>query len=153
MAIFDDIDGIRSIKFTPKSETNENDAYYLNGSSAQWVAETWGLLGGLKSASRKFDIEFRTQYFYYFDAENNKYEKIEVEVPMFFIQEEVFDNLTDDVKDSNGIEISVSVNDNDLKTLLGEYDAKINLVTLNKDKYSVDAIIAYIGEKIIFTEA
>ena len=72
---------------------------------------------------------------------------------MFFVQEEVFDNLTDDVKDSNGIEISVSVNDNDLKALLDEYDAKINLVTLNKDKYSVDAIIAYIGEKLIFTEA
>ena len=146
----DDVNGITSVKYIPKSSTNEEASIYINRSANKWTPVKYGLSGGLKSNSRRFDIEFRTQYFYYYDADNEKYEKIKAEIPMLFVQEEVFSSLTADVMSANNVNISIVTNSADLNTLKSEYYAKIDLIKENKGKYSVDMIIAYIGDKKTF---
>ena len=147
----EDIDGIKSIKYVPGESDKEEDSFYINGSGTAWTQETYGWSGGLKAASRRFDIEFRTQYFYYYDSVNEKYEKVKIEVPMFFVQEEVFDDLTKDVKKVNGVTVSVKVSDSDLETLMEEYASKTEALEENKEKYTVEAILALIGEKKAFS--
>ena len=146
----EDINGITSIKHIPAESLSEKDKIYVNGFSSVWETANYGISGGKKAASRRFDIEFRTQYFYYYDSTNDSYEKIELKVPMLFVQEEVFDDLSKDVKDKNGVDISVDVSAANLTKLKNEYSSKADLIKENKDKYSVDVIIEYIGNKKIF---
>ncbi|MBO5883768.1 MAG: hypothetical protein J6Q78_05125 [Clostridia bacterium] len=149
----DDVAGLTSIKHIPADPLKDEDKkIYVNGSSSVWETKNYGISGGAKFASRRFDIEFRTQYFYYYDSENEKYEKVEIEVPMLFVQEEVYDDLIKDVKNTNNITISIKINTTDLSKLMSEYDSKIDLPRENKEKYSSSAIIEFIGNKIIFTK-
>ena len=143
----EDIDGIKSIKCIPGESLEDKDTFYVNGSKTAWAYETYGWSGGLKGASRRFDIEFRTQYFYYYDSVNQKYEKVKIEVPMLFVQEEVFDDLTKDVKKANGITVSVKIDDSNLEALMEEYASKTEILEENKEKYTVEAILAFIGGK------
>lgn len=143
----EDIEGIKSIKCIPGESLEDKDTFYVNGSTTAWAYETYGWSGGLKGASRRFDIEFRTQYFYYYDSVNQKYEKVKIEVPMLFVQEEVFDDLSKDVKKANGITVSVKIDDSNLETLMEEYASKTEILEENKEKYTVEAILAFIGGK------
>ena len=143
----EDIEGIKSIKCIPGESLEDKDTFYVNGSTTAWAYETYGWSGGLKGASRRFDIEFRTQYFYYYDSVNQKYEKVKIEVPMLFVQEEVFDDLSKDVKKANGITVSVKIDDSNLEALMEEYAAKTEILEENKEKYTVEAIFAFIGGK------
>ena len=145
-----DIDGITSVKYAPAQSNEEEDKIYVNNKSTAWSAKKYGLSGGTKIASRRFDIEFRTQYFYYYDSANEKYEKIEIQVPMMFIQEEVYNDFVKDVKSENNITVSINANANDLSKLKNEYDSKIDVLKENKEKYSVASIIEYIGNKKAF---
>ena len=54
-----------------------------------------------KALSRRFDIEFKTMYFYNYDADKDEYVAIEIEVPMLFIQEEKYSNFVSDFNDKN----------------------------------------------------
>ena len=69
---------------------------------------------------------------------------------MLFIQEEVFEDFEDDIKSTNNINASVNVSSALLNKLMSEYSSKIDLVAENKDKYSVQNIVDYIGNKIRF---
>ena len=84
-----DIDGISSIKYIPKESLKEKDQVYINGSTELWETKTIGIL----NPSRRFDIELRTQYFYCYDSENEKYVKVKMQIPMFFVQEPVYSDL------------------------------------------------------------
>lgn len=147
----EDIDGINTIKHIPATTQDLEDKIYINGSSSLWKAKNYGLSGGLKVASRRFDIEFRTQYFYYYDSANQKYEKVEQKVPMLFVQEEVYSDLVKDVKDTNNVTISVKTSSSAVSKLKSEYAAKIDLVATNKDKYSPATIVNFIGKKKSFS--
>ena len=105
---------------------------------------------GLLNPSRRFDIEFRTQYFYYYDAENEVYVKVSAQVPMLFVQEEYLDDLPDDVKSKNDVKISVALEDKHVQKLTSEYAQKIDLLIQNKDKYTVEMILNYIGSPVSF---
>ena len=129
------------------SETNEKALFYINGSSSAWTPKEYGLTGGLKKGSRRFDIEFRTQYFYYYDAVNDRYEKVAQQIPMLFVREDVYKNLTKEVKEMNNVTVSVKTNATDLEFLKSEYASKIDPIKENKEKYSVEWIIEYIGDK------
>lgn len=74
-------------------------------------------------------------------------EKAEVQVPMLFVQEEVFDSMTSDIREKNNAMISVKTNSAALTRLKTEYTEKIPLLSENKDKYTVEEIIEYIGSK------
>ena len=67
---------------------------------------------------------------------------------MPFLQiEEVFNDLTKDVKKANGITVSVKIDDSNLESLMEEYASKIEVLEENKEKYTVETILAFIGEK------
>ncbi|MBQ2999823.1 MAG: hypothetical protein IJD64_05115 [Clostridia bacterium] len=147
----EDIGGITSIKHIPAASTKDKDTIYINGSSSAWNVKNYGLSGGLKAASRRFDIEFRTQYFYYYDAENDSYEKVELKVPMLFVQEEVYEDLVKDVEDKNDVTVSVNISTSNLTKLTDEYAEKIDLIEEEQQQYSVEEILKYIGTKKTFT--
>lgn len=140
----DDIAGINSIKYVPAGE-NTPAAIYINGSSEAWTAKK-ALL------SRRFDIEFRTQYVYSYDPATEEYIVYTVSVPMLFVQKKYYDSLVSDIKSTNGVTVSVQVQDTDLNKLLDDYDTLIPIFIEHKDQITPDIIIAYIGEKITFEE-
>jgi uncharacterized repeat protein (TIGR02543 family) len=139
-----DIDGIQSIKKT-ESTDSEASKIFVNGGSSEWNAKK-NLL------SRRFDIEFRTQYVYSYDRDTETYTKHTVSVPMLFVQENNYDTLVADVKSTNEIDIRVSISAADFTMLLSEYDSKIPVFIENKDKIDAEYIIDYIGDKRTFKE-
>lgn len=145
----DDISGFSSIKYKEASG-KDKAVVYLNGSSTAWDTTKMGLSFGFKSASRRFDIEFRTQYVYSYSATEQKYVEHKIEVPMIFVQEEVYDNFISDVKSTNNITISVKLDNSNVDKILSDYDTLIPAFIENKDKVTEDTIIAYIGDKIVF---
>ena len=100
--------------------------------------------------SRKFDIEFRTQYFYYYDQSSGNYEQVAVKVPMFFVQEEDFEDVIDLVEDKNKIDITFKTVGEDLNAVMVAYDSMIPAFIEVKELITEEVIVAYIGEKIIF---
>lgn len=140
------IDGINSIKYREASD-EESSAFFIDGSSKEWTAKRWATT---LATSRRFDIEFRTQYFYSYDAASDKYTAVAVKVPMLFVQEEDFGTLSADIKEKNGVTVTVLVENAALTKLLADYDTLIPTFIENKGLYSVEAIIALIGEKVSF---
>ena len=134
--------------------TNDSAAkLYINGSNTEWKAKTVGFTTSLtKGGSRRFDIEFRTQYAYSYDAENEIYVEHKISVPMLFVQEEMLDTLAADVLSQNKIVISIGVNDNDLDKITDDYKNLIPAFISDKNEVTVDFIIAFVGEKINFSE-
>ena len=102
--------------------------------------------------SRKFDIEFRTQYVYSYDPGTGEYTEHAIQVPMFFVQEKNYDSVTADVKSANNITVSVNVASTDLGKLLADYDELIPVFIENKENVTPDNIIAFIGNKYTFEQ-
>ena len=141
----EDIDGIYSIKHTPKTDDSK-EMLFVNGSSDAWETKNVSVLDW----SRRFDIEFRKQYYYYYDAEQEAYVSVAVDVPMLFVQEEMYDDLINDVKKTNGIDISVSINSNDFNKLLKDYDELLSVFADGENSVSPSDIAEIIGERIMF---
>ena len=146
----DSVDGITDIKYIAATKKKAAQVF-VNGASKQWEARKVGGIGE-KMLSRRFDIEFRTQYVYSYDPTTQTYTEHKIEVPMFFIQEENYDTVIDDVRVTNGISIAITVDDEDYLQLLSDYDELIPAFIASKDSITVEVIINYIGDKITFTE-
>lgn len=136
------VDGLTSIK-------QVDDEIYVNGSNIAWETKKVGGLSG-KMFSRRFDIEFRTQYFYTFDEESEKYVAVKAEVPMLFVQQENFETLTADAKEANGIVLAITVNENTIMAIIEHYETLVSVFKQNKDETSSVDIVQRIGEKITF---
>lgn len=144
-----DISGIDSIKFTEKTDT-EDAAFYVNGSSEKWQNKKVGGLS-LKTASRRFDIEFRTQYFYTYNAETEEYEALAVEVPMLFVQQENYDTFAADVKSVNSsLNVAITMSSGVLDKIKSEYQSKVDAFIQHKDSVTEDSIVSFIGDKVRF---
>ena len=144
----DDIAGISTVKYIPKTDNTEAKLY-VNGSSKVWETKKVGGLSG-KMLSRRFDIEFRTQYVYSYDATTETYTSHQVSVPMMFVQEEQLKTFVEDVDSTNDITVAISVGTADVEKIMADYDELIPVFVEHKDAITVDMIIAYIGEKKIF---
>ncbi len=142
------ISGINSIKYV-KGNNGSASAFYVNALSDVWENKKVGGLS-LKSLSRRFDIEFRTQYFYVYDSVNDAYNSVKVEVPMLFVQEENYETLAEDILSANGITVTVSVSSQNLNIITSNYKSFVNVFIENKNNVTVDAIINRIGSKISF---
>lgn len=138
----DDIYGFNTIRYQEESGSTDA-AFFLNGSSTAWKAKK-------NILTRRFDIEFRTQYVYSYDPTTDEYTVHEIQVPMLFVQEDNFGTLIDDVKSTNKIDIGVNVSDDDLNQLLADYSALIPVFIEHKDLITPEIIVAYIGEKVTF---
>ena len=142
-----DVDGINSIKYVAATQ-NAESKLYVNGLSAEWKSKE---VGGftLSSFSRRFDIEFRTQYVTSYDATTQKYTVHTIQVPMLFIQEDYYDTHTVDIRSANdSVNAEVTVSDKDLEELMGAYEELVPVFVQNKELFTVDLILVYIGEKI-----
>ncbi len=145
-----DIDGINSIRYVEKTDDTEA-AIYLNGSSTALETVEYGGIN-LKTKSRRFDIEFRTQYYYYYDSENGEYVEVKASVPMLFIQEEKLDDLESDFKKANGLDVAVTTDAIDLALLMERYDIVVDVFKENKEIVTPELIAEMIGERIIFED-
>ena len=138
--------GISSVRHAIE---DEKDVFFVNGSNDKWKAKKVGGIGE-KMLSRRFDIEFRTQYVYSYDKNEDKYVEHAIQVPMIFVQEENFDTFVADVKATNGVTVAVNVSSADVGKILDDYDELIPEFIKHKEAVTSDFIIAYIGNKIAF---
>ena len=95
------VSGINTIKKEDVQNYYNADTIYINGASTPIHTKEIGILGGKKAASRRFDIEFKTMYFFNYNQDENTYESISVEIPMIFIQEEYLDSFEKDFSSEN----------------------------------------------------
>lgn len=144
------ISGINSIKYVDGTGGSAS-AFYVNGLSDAWESKKVGGLS-LKSLSRRFDIEFRTQYFYVYDSVNDVYNSVKVEVPMLFVQEENYETLAEDILSANEITVTVSVSNQNLEIITSNYELFVNTFIENKNNVTADSIINRIGAKISFDQ-
>lgn len=142
----DMFDGLESIKY--QAAVDDTPAkFFVNGSNTSWAAKKVGGLD-LKTLSRRFDIEFKTQYFYSYDSEAEKYVEWKVSVPMLFIQEENYDTFIDDVQSTNGISLEIIISTPDFEKILLDYDTKIEPFIATKENITSETIVDFIGSKI-----
>ncbi|MDR0832490.1 MAG: InlB B-repeat-containing protein [Bacillales bacterium] len=144
-----DTTGITSVKaLTAPIEDANPHLIYVNGSSTQFVAKKVGGLG-TKMTSRRYDIEMRTQYFYYLDGEETI--KVAVQTPMLFVQEEQLSTLPTDITSSNSqvSSFSLLVSTTIQNKIKADYATMIPIFINNKENITVNDILSYIGSKII----
>ena len=143
------VDGIDSIKHVTSQDGSET-MLYVNGLSTEWESKTVGGFS-LESFSRRFDIEFRTQYVTSYDPTTQEYTVHKIQVPMLFIQADYYDTHTDDISSANdSITAEVKISEAELEQLMSDYEELIPVFIENKDVFTVEMILAYIGEKITF---
>lgn len=144
-----DIQGINSVKVTDKTDANKSGKstvdVYLNGSSTL-LSPTYNTIFSVKT-SRKYDIEFRTRYYYTYDAETGTYVSNAVQVPMMFVQEgDNYNSFSSDMLKDNGVTVSVSLSQTHLNKILSDYDTLIDIFIANKDAMTSETIIAYLEQ-------
>ena len=141
------VSGLNSIKYVAATQNNVAKLY-VNGLSEEWKSKTVGGFS-LASFSRRFDIEFRTQYVTSYDPTAEKYTVHKIQVPMLFIQEDYYDSHTDDIKSANkNVIATVTVSEKDRTQLTSNYDEFVPVFVENKEIFTVELILAYIGDKI-----
>lgn len=148
-----DWQGINSIKCTETTNPTTNAKeynWYLNGSTKKWETKDVGGLS-LKIFSRRFDIEYKTQYYYYYDTTTETYKEISVKVPMLFIQEEVYNDFIKDVKSTNNLDLTCKMSTERLNAILNGYDLYVSVFKNNKDLMDSNVIVDMIGNKYVFT--
>jgi|GEM_PF-989285 len=138
-----DTSGITNIKFLD-APLEDSNPYLVYINDLTTVFET-KIVGGFstKSFSRRYDIELRTQYFYYEDGE----EVIEVAVlvPMLFVQEEQIDTLVADVNSSNdGLTFEFNVSESVQEKIVTDHGWMTNRFIEDKDEYTVEMILQFV---------
>ncbi len=136
-----DVSGITSIKMINdgNSDNSKNEySVYLNGSSTKFVEST-------NTFSRKQDIEMRTQYFYNYNSETEEYEKVDITLPMIFVQQEDVTSFSSNFNSANGYSASITAN---YALVTSCYNALATHFTETVNKAITKAdIVAYIGTK------
>ena len=134
-----DVSGITNIKKVDEMNGTNADTIYINNSTDTIHTKLVGLSDLKKSPSRRFDIEFKTQYFYVYNSANKEYEKVSCEVPMIFIQEEQLSSFEKDFYDANKNSLSskITLNVSSAEKEAVEYGYYTLLQTYDKLKDSV----------------
>ncbi len=135
----DDISGITSIKKLDDANVLNPDTIYINGGSDSIHTKVVSLL----DPSRRFDIEFKKVTAYVYDAQKEKYEEQELEVPMMFIQEGNFNSFSEDYQEKNDIEVSVTVSKADRDAVNEGYHVMVELYDEIKGLVTQQNIIDY----------
>lgn len=137
-----DLSGIINIKQIEEDGTTN---IYVNNQVVKFETKEVGGLLNPKQLSRRYDIEFRTQYLYYKDSEDNIITK-EVKVPMLFVQEEQLSTLISDIESENSYlsNISLLTSLDTLTKIQLDYDTLIPIFKENKNKFTSDNIINYL---------
>lgn len=149
------ISGINSVKAIENENntgtyTNKNPHdIYLNGSNTKFEPTYNKKLG--VNTSRKYDVEFRNQYFYgYNEGEFTEYA---TNIPMMFIQADNdkdtnFSDFPSDILSKNGINANVNLASKYIDKIQLDYATLIDIFIENKDTVTDESIITFIGEPI-----
>lgn len=130
------ITGISNVKIA-------DDKIYVNNSSTEFKTKKYGGVN-LKTASRRFDIEQRLQYFY--GEVNEELEELETSIPMMFIQEEKYSDFVNDVHNENTyLNVGVNLASAYLTKIENDYDELVPVFAGHKDSVTSDTIVSYIG--------
>lgn len=101
----DRVSAIKQIRKVDKENGVNADTIFINGNAKAIKTKTVGSITDLtknaKALSRRFDIEFKTMYFYEYNAETEEYEQTTCEIPMIFIQEEQLLTFEKDFAEAN----------------------------------------------------
>ncbi len=143
--------GISSIRKVDEANGLNADTIYINGATEAIHTKLIGILGGLKATSRRFDIEFKTMYFYMYNAEDGSYESVSCEIPMIFIQEEYLDEFEDDFYEANAdylpsSGVSLNVSSSVQEAVYFCYYEMLDAYDAIKESVSHDDIVAYCKE-------
>lgn len=144
------VQGITSIKKIDEANLPNADTIYINGYTEDTLhTKLMLMLGGLKkSTSRRFDIEFKTMYFYTYNADTEEYEEVSYEIPMIFIQEEAIDSFEEDFVDANedaldGENITLLIGEDDFEAIAHGYEDLLPVYDEQKDAVTYESITAY----------
>ena len=98
----------------------------------------------LKTGSRRYDIKFRTRYIY--KLEDDQLTKVKIDIPMLFIQEEVYDDLVKDIKEKNSHlnDFDNNVSNETFNIIKESYSINIPIFKQNKENISSEDIVNYI---------
>ena len=144
----DDTSGITSVKFL-EAPLEDSNPYlvYINDSEELFVSKNVGGIS-LKTLSRRYDIELRLQYFYYeVEGEINQ---VPMLVPMIFVQEEQLSTLVSDVNSMNtGITFTFDLSTLVQNKIMDDYDTLIDDFIVQKDDFTTQIIIDFIGSAFI----
>ena len=141
-----DVVGINTIKKVDEANVMNPDTIYINNSTDTIHTKLFGGLNA-KTASRRFDIEFKTMYFYEYDEAKEEYKEVSCEIPMMFVQEEKLDDFTSDFyaanKNALSGPISLNVSQKDKQAVNYGYYTLLNDYDLIKDAVTFEMITNY----------
>ena len=136
----DNITGINSVK-------TADDKVYVNNSSSEFKTKNFGGFN-TKTASRRYDIEWRKQYF--FDEAAGEIQDYEVSIPMMFVQEEKLSEFASDVHGENSyLTVAINLSNTYLTKIQDDYDALVPVFIDGKDSMPSTSIVEYIGDAAI----
>lgn len=145
-----EVNGITSIKKVDEMNGVNPDTIYINGMTDDTLhTKVMGISFGLKkTASRRYDIEYKTVYGYTYNADTQEYEAVEYEIPMIFIQEEVIDTFEEDFEDKNedaltSAGVTLTVSSSDLAAIDYGYEILLPLYDELKDAVTHKMISDY----------
>lgn len=146
----DDTSGITSVKFlTAPLEDSNPHLVYVNNSTTEFETKN---VGGFstKMLSRRYDIELRTQYFYYQSGDDII--EVSLQIPMIFVQEEQLATLVTDINAMNpGLNFQFNVGTTIQNKIMADYDTLVDPFMSQKDDYTAQTILDYIGSKYTHT--
>lgn len=120
---------------------------YVNDSVDEFKTKDFGGFTK-KTASRRYDIEWRKQFFYGEVA--GEIEEYETSIPMMFVQEEKLADFATDVHNENTyLNVAINLPNTYLSKIQSDYDSLITVFIDNKDDMPSASIAEYIGDPAI----
>ncbi len=137
------IGGITNIKKEDKKNGSNADTIYINNASKAIHSKNVSLTDW----SRRFDIEFKTMYFYSYNEDKEEYDQVKIEIPMVFIQEDYLSTFIEDFSEENEDylpgNITLNVNKSDKEAVSFAYSDLLSLYDEMKSKVTYDSIKNY----------
>ena len=142
------LEGVTSIKRSTEANLPNPDTFWINGCITDKLHSK--IVGNLtfKGASRRFDIEIKTMYFYVYNSQTGEYESVSYEIPLLFVQEEYIDQLEDDFADKNKTalnngSVNLNVSSADLAAIAHGYTDLLPIYDQAKDAVTYETITNY----------
>ena len=136
------LSGINTIMKVDEKNGMNPDKVYINGKSDILASEK-------VFTSRKFDIEFKTMYFYVLNAETGEYEEQSMEIPMLFVQAKYYEDFEDNFNAANEDLLDgtarLNVLSSDLTAISNGYTVLLPVYDEIKDAITKEDIIEFCG--------
>ncbi|MGI6392944.1 MAG: hypothetical protein ACOX16_05010 [Candidatus Izemoplasmatales bacterium] len=144
--------GINSIKRVERANGINPHTVFVNDADTAFATKNVGGIG-LKTLSRRYDIEFRTQYLYRYDSEQKMFVEVVSEVPMLFVQQENLNTLNQDINNQNNyLNFSLLVSNTVRNKIISDHESLIDIFISSSDEQTIDSIYLFIADPYAFTE-